>query len=281
MLLIKNPAFTLRPAEPDDLTLASRLYRRGTERYLVSCVRSEEMWRYELNGRSERSAHRHEIRVIEDREGMLVGCLIHAPALSRRKLVITLLELDSDTSWEAVMPAVASYTREVGLEYAARDGGDFEGVLLSLNSDHPVYEVSDLTLRPEHPYAWYLRVPDLPMFVSRITPVLDDNLAKSHAAGYSGELKISFVGHGLFLVFKNGKVTAADRWIPTQLDSRLIPRVRDALFPDLTFLQLLFGFRSVEDLEYAFPDCRISSNDVRMLLNILFPRRASHIWGIE
>ena len=51
--------------------------------------------------------------------------------------------------------------------------------------------------------------------------------------------------------------------------------------PGLTFLQLLFGFRSVEDLEYAFPDCIMSSQEARDLLNILFPKRASWVWGIE
>ncbi|MBM3934826.1 MAG: hypothetical protein FJ319_11100 [SAR202 cluster bacterium] len=59
------------------------------------------------------------------------------------------------------------------------------------------------------------------------------------------------------------------------------PRKRDALFPEHTFVQVLFGFRSVEDLEYAFPDCIMSSDESRLLLNILFPKRASKVWGID
>lgn len=273
--------YVLRPAATEDLRIASRLYDRGYQRYLVSCARGHEMWRYDLDGRSDGAAHRRKIRVIEDSQGTLVGCLMHEPRLSRKRIVVTLFELAPGVSWEAVAPAVVRYLKETGQKYAARDGADFGELFWALGSEHPAYEVSDLMPQAERPYAWYLRVPDLPAFVSRIASVLEKNLASSPAAGYSGDLKISFVGDGLRIAFEDGRLTVAERWMPTQLDSRLSPRVRDALFPDLTFLQLLFGFRLVEDLEYAFPDCRISADRAREPLNGLFPKRASHVWAIE
>jgi hypothetical protein len=46
-------------------------------------------------------------------------------------------------------------------------------------------------------------------------------------------------------------------------------------------LQLLFGRRSVEDLEYAFPDCWAGDRQCAALLNVLFPKRPSHVWGIS
>jgi len=112
-------------------------------------------------------------------------------------------------------------------------------------------------------------------------PVLEGRLAGTTADGHTGELKISFVYDGVKLSFEAGRLTQVQRWMPTQLDSRLAPITRDALFPGLTFLQLLFGFRSVADLEYAFPDCIISSDESRELLDILFPRRPSMVWGVE
>ncbi len=274
-------AYTLRPAAPEDLPFASRRYRQGAERYLVSCVRGDDIWEYDLDGRSERAAHRRKIRVIEDPDGKPVGYLMHAPTLWGKQLAVTMFELEPSVSWESIMPSVVHYLSETGREYLARDGGDFDAVLWGLSSEHPVYEAWDLMPHAERPYAWYLRVPDLPAFVSRIAPALEQNLAGSPSARYSGDLKISFVGDGLRMAFEDGRLTVAERWMPTQLDSRLSPRVRDALFPDLTFQQQLFGFRSVEDLEYAFPDCRISTDRARQLLNGLFPKRASHVWAIE
>ena len=53
-----------------------------------------------------------------------------------------------------------------------------------------------------------------------------------------------------------------------------------ALFPDLTFLQLLFGLRSAEDLTAWYPDCLIRNAETRALLNALFPRRPSFVWPV-
>jgi len=54
-----------------------------------------------------------------------------------------------------------------------------------------------------------------------------------------------------------------------------------ASFPDLTFLQLLFGYRSLEELEYAFADCQVESDEARALLTALFPRQPSNVWGLS
>jgi len=53
----------------------------------------------------------------------------------------------------------------------------------------------------------------------------------------------------------------------------------DAAFLDLTFLQLLFGYRSLEELQHAYPDCLANTDDARALLPVLFPRKASHVWA--
>ncbi len=53
----------------------------------------------------------------------------------------------------------------------------------------------------------------------------------------------------------------------------------DAAFPDLTFLQLLFGFRSLDELRHAFPDCSVASDHARALLPVLFPKKPSHVWS--
>jgi hypothetical protein len=118
-------------------------------------------------------------------------------------------------------------------------------------------------------------------FVRHITPVLERRLSDSLGAGYTGELKFNFIGHGMRMAFEDGSLAELARWTPTQLDSRLGAKERDALFPALTFLKLLFGFRSLDDLEHAHPDLLVSSTRARELLKALFPRKVSRIWGIE
>ena len=65
--------YTLREATDDDIPFLARTYRRSTERLLVSCVRDEEMWRYELVGRGEGSMFRFGTLVIESMDGRSAG----------------------------------------------------------------------------------------------------------------------------------------------------------------------------------------------------------------
>jgi hypothetical protein len=46
------------------------------------------------------------------------------------------------------------------------------------------------------------------------------------------------------------------------------------------FLQLLFGYRSLEELEYAFADCYSETPEAAVLLNVLFPKQASNVWPL-
>jgi len=53
------------------------------------------------------------------------------------------------------------------------------------------------------------------------------------------------------------------------------------MFPDRTLLQLLFGYRTRDDLEHAFADCRAHSDEARALLTVLFPKQPSNEWPVE
>jgi hypothetical protein len=47
--------------------------------------------------------------------------------------------------------------------------------------------------------------------------------------------------------------------------------------PDLTFLQLLFGYRSLAELLEARADCQAQSESGRALVEVLFPKLASDL----
>lgn len=273
----------VRPAVEDDIPFLSRLYREGMKRYLLSCVRDEELWRYELFGRSEDTYGLTELCIVETASGTPVGLLAHARELWFGDLNVVLYELEGKTSWREVTPSVVRYLRRTGDRYADRDGSrSFRDVMFALSTEHPVYGVLP-NVRPhwERPRAWYVRIPDIPGFIRHVAPVLQGRLAGSDAAGHSGELSIGFIDYGLDLSFDNGRLTRVERRDkPARGDSWLDRGSSDALFPGLTFLQLLFGFRSTEELEYAFPDCEIRSTAARVVLDAIFPKSPSHLWAI-
>jgi len=267
--------YRVREAEEADLPFIAQVYEQAAKRYLVVCVRDEEMWRYELRGRSPMNANRLELRVVETADGEPVGFMAHSPRLWKQTLEATAYELKSGISWLAVTPGVVRYLQATGEEYAARDHKECEGFAFLLGTEHPVYQVIHERLPRTHPpYAWYVRVPDLPDFMRHVSPLLEQRLAESALVGHTGDLKISFYRDGLRLVFEHGRLAGVEPWTPA-LDER-----GAAAFPDRTFLQLLFGYRALEELDYAFADCWTDSDEARALLKALFPKQPSHVWPV-
>lgn len=105
-------------------------------------------------------------------------------------------------------------------------------------------------------------------------PALERRLADSVAAHHTGELRLSFYGDGLRLELRGGDLVSVEGWKPT------VDEGGDAAFPGLTFLQLLFGHRSLEELDRAFADCSPGEGNARVVLKALFPERPSDLWPV-
>jgi hypothetical protein len=269
--------YRVRPATEADLPFIAQLYEHGTGRYPVACVWDEALWRYELTGKSEKSDERRSLAVIETLPGDPVGFLAHSNRLRDGHVSATPYEIKPGVSWLAVTPTVVRYLWALGEEWAAQDSErELERFAFWLGAEHPVYQVFDKRLpHTIGPYAWYVRVPDLPGFLRHVAPVLEQRLQSSPMVGHSGQLKISFYRSGLRLVFEGGRLVQIEPWQPTT------EREGDAGFADLTFLQLLFGYRSMEELDHAFADCWASGDKARPLLDALFPKCHSNIWPVS
>ena len=86
---------------------------------------------------------------------------------------------------------------------------------------------------------------------------------------------LDFHRTGLKLELSNGKLVAAENWQPST-ETR-----GDLAFPDLTFLHLLCGYRSFEELENFYPDCyKRKKPEALALINALFPKKSSNVLGI-
>jgi hypothetical protein len=273
----ENERFKIRLATREDIPFLSEVYESASLRYLINCLRDEAMWRYEIDGKDEDNVNRSVVGLIETPAGEAVGFLAHPPFNWGPTLAVYQYELRPGISWAAVTPSVIRYLKATGETYYRRDKGkEFGAFGFWLGTEHPVYDViSDSLPRWREPYAFYVRVADLAGFIRHITVELEGRLADSALVGHSGELKITFYRDGLRLVFKDGMLVKVERWKPEPLGQS-----GDAAFPDLVFLQLLFGYRSFEELEYAFADCYADNNEATALLNILFPKQASNVWPV-
>lgn len=263
--------YRLRPATDTDVPLLLAASEHARPRYLVTAVRDAAAWRYEISGRRQDNLLRTVYRVIETAGGQGAGYVAHQPNLRAGTLNVIECELLPGVSWTAVMPCVLRDIRRSGEALAAGAGAArFDSFAFSMDSAHPVYDLIPGRIpNPRPPYAWYVRVPDLPAFLRRIAPVLEGRLAASPALGYSGELRLCFYRTGIRLAFQDGRLVTAEDWPEVTYDDS------SAAFPDLTFLQLLFGHRSLAELRAAYPDCSARGDEVTLVLSTLFPKLPS------
>jgi hypothetical protein len=272
----ESELFRVRPATEDDLRFIAGLYERIADRQPVHCLRDEARWRYELNGRSALSDSRRLLRVIESDVGESVGFLTHTDWLWGKQMWLSMYELKQGASWSAVTPSVIRYLWTTGEAYAARDERECQGFAFGLGEEHPAYTVFASRL-PEirAPYAWYIRVADVAGFLRHVAPALERRLVASDAAGYSGEIKVSFYRSGLLLKLEQGRLTEVADWSPEPSDWG------NAAFPGMTFLHLLFGYRNCDELWHIFRDCWTDNSEIRSVMDRLFPKRPSCVWPLD
>ena len=271
--------YRIRPANGLDLVFIAEQYQHGSQRYLVNCFRDTTLWQYELNGKSDKNDSRSELRIIETAAGEPIGFLVHPTQNWGNVLVATQYEIKPGYPWSKVTPSVIRYLHATGWELAAREGkqANYDGFGFWLGREHPVYEILHNSLpHIRKPYAWYIRVPDITNFVRYVSPVLEEHLAESSFAGYTGELRITFYQSGLSLKIERGQLVKVENYRPSP-----VGETGDAGFPGLTFLQLLFGYRTLEELGYAFADCWYENDEVFGLLNALCPKRPCNLWPVS
>jgi hypothetical protein len=240
---------------------------------MVSARREEIHWRHEF---FERKDLRLGLRILQDAgTGERIGALVHAPETDRGMLPVFTLELLPGISWYAALPSILRDLAAVGENYARVEKARFDGFNFCVGSEHPVHILLGDFMRrvmPESPFAWYMRVPDLPGFLRRVAPALENRLACSVLAGYSGELAIDFYTRdaGLLIRVEDGKlasvVNRAGEWW-------------NGAMPAENFLQLLFGYRSVDEIEAASAEVHLR-NPLRLVLQCLFPKKASFILSV-
>jgi hypothetical protein len=185
---VESESFLFRPATAADFPFIMAWFARSTARSAVAAIRDEAFWRYELEGRDPRNGASSEYRLIEPASGgEPAGLLVHARKLWDGDVGVRLYEVRAGVPWLAPTPGVMRYLDAVGGAYASRDGVAYEGIRFELGESHPLYEtVPERLPRIGRPYAWFIRVPDLPAFLGQIAPALEARLANSPQAGYSG-----------------------------------------------------------------------------------------------
>ena len=186
------------------------------------------------------------------------------------------LEIVPDVSYLNLMPSLlrglwiqGQCTAET--EHPRQDG--IQALNFKLGMDHPSYVTLPRNSVTENNHAWFIRVPDLVAYLRHIKPALEKNLEGSVAQSYSGEFRVNLFRNGLKLRISKGKITEISDWVPQDVFAGN-PR-----FPDLIFLQLIFGWRRFRSLAKEYPDV-YGDKQAAIVFDCLFPSFTGNIWKV-
>ncbi len=269
-LEVDEEVYSLRDVTEDDIPILDQLYGRFCTHSLLNRLRDEAEWRYELFDAHRESPYARNVKMIADLEGNIVGYVEYqqwGTHFSFREIAVA-----EGVSLRAVALFVCRQLQKEADTLNKEREKPIDHITFELGDSHPLYTALDRELDKQRPpYAWYIRVADVPAFLRHIAPVLEKRLAASMMAGYSGKIQLNFYRVQYELVWEKGRLQAVQPYQPKTFEDG------HAFFPDLTFLQLLFGHRSLSELDRAFTDCFARNPDAAVLLDAIFPKRPSLI----
>lgn len=261
--------YQMRPATSADIPALEPLYQVCVGHGPVHRVRDRALWQYELFETDDKSPYNRQVAVIETAVSPKPVAYLEYHQWGSGFFVRE-VGVAAGHSWRAIGLFMVHTLKKQAESLNPSREKPIDNVCFSLGANHPLYQALDPELGPQRPpYGWYIRVPNLLAFLQHIAPALEQRLADSVMAGHSGTIRLNLFHSYLQLNWSAGQLEKVDQYQPKKVADG------DAVFPDLTFLQLLFGRRSLAELNEAYPDCYTHSNESRVLLNILFPKRHS------
>ncbi|MBC8098167.1 MAG: hypothetical protein H7Y11_01875, partial [Armatimonadetes bacterium] len=266
----QTPQFTFRPATVDDAEQFSAwdAYRARTS--ALSFVRTPEQWRFEITERHADEVWKLNIFVIVNAQGEAVGYVAVRAAKEEIFYHCMSYVVGEKSSYLATFDDVLRHLKTFAEGFYATlpemmpwniifDGGMPAAVDLMLQAMPGGRVLGDS-------YAWYLRVTDTGALIQQLAPVLETRLAESGANAYTGTLLIEFFDlTGLEITFERGKIISAVQRPFDQHEGM-------AGCPNHSFLNLVFGHRTMSELKHIYPEAG-TRRDARVLLDALFPKQ--------
>ncbi len=249
-----------RPFSEDDVEAASAMLDEVQSRYYVSCPRTRGVWLMQhrtshYNGEPFKA-------VALTAGGELKAYVRYSVDASNGVLVLKETGLESPRYTEQVLAYIGAACRANGLKKV--NSRQFYG-------DEPTRTMVDLGGVSVTPYAWQVKVLDHLGLFRKLAPLLESRLRESSYGCLCETLNLNFRKFNIEMTVKKGKIVCVERGVDC--------RDRTIGLNPYVLPQQLLGYRSVSELEAAYPDFRIRDTH-RPLLEAMFPRRPGYIFHI-
>jgi hypothetical protein len=224
-------------------------------KHLVHCIRSREEWEtQEKSG----IVGEHPSKTYAVRNKGKIIAYFRASVENKEVLLHEITETN-----KAASSMVASFLRQLGKENGASELASRESYV------EPFDEyLFSLGASKRRTYAWQMKVVYPQRILEKITPLFEERVKNSTFKGYSGRVPLNLYIVTVTLTFENGTVTNVKQTASEQTGDIL---VNPSIFP-----KMLFGYRSLTELEAEYPDVRIKP-EYRPIIETLFPKGNGHI----
>ena len=252
---------TFRRATLDDVPTLMLLYDEAASDLAIHTVRDAPIWRYLLTHAMETEME-SEVWIAQGGDGQTAGYVtVPAHHFGEELVASEASRLGFD---EAL--AILNHLKALAQERTK------PGIRLNLPANCTLMQVArSLGDRDISTYAWQIHIPDAAALLRALGLVLERRIAGSSFAGMTREVRIDLYRETVSLRFTAGKLT--------QVANLGFTEGEDICLPPLQFTPLILGYRTLEELEAAYPDVRVKPTS-RLLVDTLFPRVPSFIHTI-
>lgn len=253
--------FTFRLATLQDVPTLMQLYDEASQDLAIHTVRDEAIWQYLLT-HSKGTETEQEIWIIQNTESRAIGYICVPKHHFGEELVASEV---SRMGYNAAM-ATLHHLKTLAVER------NKPGIRLNLPANCTLMQLArSLDAYDMGTYAWQIHVPDFAALLCTLKPVFERRLGESPFAGLTKDVRISLYRETIQLRFETGKLV--------EVANLGFARGADVRVPPLQFVPLILGYRTVKELQAAYPDVSAAS-PWQLLADTLFPKVTSFIHTI-
>jgi predicted acetyltransferase len=251
----------IRPFTIKDIPRAMKLLNQSQTKFCVHSVRNEQIWKMQQET-GLASEYSFDGYAIEER-GRITAYFRISCKPEEKKLI---LREATDTDYPTTM-AILGFLKDTGKEHC------LEALIARTSYHDPLTRILEALGAEQRipPYAWQIRATDYVSLLQKMKPLLESRLAASEYRGLTEKLNLNFRWFKTRIAIESGSVTAVQ---PLRTDEQCIAGLNP---PAST--QLIFGYKSREELEACFPDFYVRPKCKR-LIDVLFPKLPSHIHAV-
>ena len=253
-ILPEETRLVSRAFKEEDIPEAQRLLEQTQNRYLVHSIRTPEIWKMQQETRTYGAEPFKSTAILDDHK------LVAYYRWWVEEKVFNVKELAFKA--ESYVDDIAACIRQEAMKQKAEK----IKTKLSHEDDFSKYLI-ERGAEKNKPYGWQIKLLDPRSFLEKLGPVFEKRLAESKFKGLTKEIRMNFWKYKIKLEFREGKLVSVETVSEAKRVLGMNPYAS---------IQLFLGYRSREDLEYAYPDFYIRGGN-EGLIDVLFPRKPGYI----